>query len=272
MSQIPKERVLRVDAPHSQARELDPCRELERELFQSQKLETVGHLTAGVAHDFNNLLSVITSHGEVLKDEMDPSDPRMERLDDILNAAERAASLTRQLLAFSRRQASMVESVDVNTVTANMFMMLRRVIDDRIAFDLQLSPGVGMIRGERSLLEQVIVNLVLNARDAMPDGGTIRIISRRVTPESDEESSTPSLCLSVEDTGEGMSQQIIERIFEPFFTTKEADRGTGLGLSTALRIVREMEGELRVESAPGRGSRFDIYLPRLVVDEHRDDT
>ncbi len=263
MAHIPKERVIQIDAPESEARALDPCRELERELFQSQKLETVGHLTAGVAHDFNNLLSVITSHGEVLRDELPPDDYRVERLDEILNAAERAASLTQQLLTFSRKRASTPEAVDLNVVTANIFMMLRRLVDDRITFDLQLSPGVGMILGERTLLEQVIVNLVLNARDAMPEGGTLRIISRRVDPDANDGSGTPYLCLSVEDTGEGMSEQVVERIFEPFFTTKDADRGTGLGLSTVLRIVRELGGTLRVESAEGRGSRFDVYLPRL---------
>ncbi len=239
---------------------------LEEQLRQSQKMEAVGLLAGGIAHDFNNLLTVILSGAEFLEDALGPGDPRRADAEQILAAARRAESLTRQLLAFSRRQVVRPGLLDVNDVAQGMFKMLRRLIGEDIEASLSLAPAPLFVLVDGALLEQALMNLVVNARDAMPDGGKLELRTsmrelQGTAANQLELSAGPYVAVTVRDTGRGMDEATIRRIFEPFFTTKPHGRGTGLGLSTVYGIARQGGGAVEVRSRPGEGASFSILLP-----------
>ncbi len=244
-------------------------RRLTEQLRQSQKMEAIGQLAGGIAHDFNNLLTVINGYSQFMVHSLDHTDPLHQDAKEILAAGERAASMTRQLLAFSRRQVLEMRVLDLNDVLEGMSKMLPRLIGEHISLDVRLAPDLDCVRADPGQVEQVIINLVVNARDAMPEGGTLVLETANVgqTGETRPEHGQPwghgYVMLSVRDTGCGMSPEVQERLFEPFFTTKEAGAGTGLGLSTVYGIVKQSGGEVVVESAEGVGSTFAIYLPRV---------
>jgi two-component system, cell cycle sensor histidine kinase and response regulator CckA len=236
-----------------QKRAEERLRQSEDQLRQSQKLATIGQLAGEIAHDFNNLLTVIQGNLSFgLEDyELDPQ--LRADLEEIRFAADRAAALTRKLLAFSRSQQAEPVVFEPARVAEEMAGMLRRVLGARVDLRVELDPGTGRLLADPGQLEQVLLNLAVNARDAMPEGGTLHIRVARADPER--------VLISVSDTGAGMSADVRERIFEPFFTTKPAGAGTGLGLSTVLGIVRQAGGSVEVDSAPGEGTTFRIYLP-----------
>ena len=242
---------------------------LEEQLMQSQKMEAVGQLAGGVAHDFNNMLTAINGYSELVFQKLRAGDPLRRDIIEIRKAGERAASLTRQLLAFSRKQVLQPKVIGLNSVVAEMEKMLRRLIGEDIELRTVLRAELGSIKADPGQIEQVIMNLAVNARDAMPDGGTLTIETQRV--DLDEEyarqhvsvKSGPYIMMAVSDTGSGMDEQTQKRIFEPFFTTKRTGEGTGLGLSTVYGIVKQSGGNIWVYSEVGRGTTFKIYLPRI---------
>ncbi len=238
----------------------------EEQLRQAQKMEAVGQLAGGVAHDFNNLLQVINGYTEMAMEDLGPLHPIHETLKDVAQAGERAARLVGQLLAFSRRQVIKPENLDLNAVVASILNMLGRVLGEHIRIEFVPGRPLGTVQADRGQMEQVLMNLSVNARDAMPDGGLLKIETRNITMDA-------AYCrthtwgrpgsfvqLSVTDTGCGMDAQTVDRVFDPFFTTKEVGKGTGLGLATVYGIVRQHEGMVRVASEPGRGTVFQIYL------------
>jgi len=226
---------------------------LEDQLRQAQKMEAVGRLAGGVAHDFNNLLTTILGFSELLSDGFAADDPRRGEVEEIRRAGERAAALTNQLLAFSRKQILAPEVIDLNHVVRGLEGMLRRVIGEHIELVTTLEGALGSVRADPGQIEQVVVNLAVNARDAMPDGGTLTIETRNVE--------SCRVQLSIRDTGHGMSAETRSHLFEPFFTTKEKGKGTGLGLSTVYGVIRQAGGEVEVESATGEGTAIRITLP-----------
>jgi PAS domain S-box-containing protein len=243
------------------ARDITEHKRLEEQLRQSQKMEAVGRLAGGVAHDFNNLLTVILGYGSLLLEQTAASDPRYEPIRLIRTTAERAAALTRQLLAFSRKQLLMPVVLDLNTVVTDVAPMLRRLIGEDIRLLTDLAPGLGPIKADRNQLEQILVNLAVNARDAMPTGGRLTIATRN--EDGDEPGGPRHVVLTVRDTGHGMDEHTRAHLFEPFFTTKEVGKGTGLGLATVYGIVQQSGGTIAVDSAPGAGAAFRIILPRV---------
>jgi PAS domain S-box-containing protein len=244
------------------ARDITERKHLEEQLHHSQRLEAVGRLAGGIAHDFNNLLMVITGYSHMLLDGMHPSDPARQDLEQVVKASERATDLTRQLLAFSRRQGVRASLVNLNALVQEMDRMLRRVLGEDIELTVKLAPGLKTVRADPGQIEQVILNMVVNAREAMPNGGQLVIETTNcVLPRRD------SVMVSIRDNGIGMDSQVLLRVFEPFFTTKE--HGTGLGLATSYGIIKENGGELRVDSTPGRGTCFQIELP--VVEQMPED-
>jgi hypothetical protein len=236
------------------SRDITERKRLEEQLHHSQRLEAVGRLAGGVAHDFNNLLMVITGYSHMLLDAMHASDPARLDLEQVVKASERATDLTRQLLAFSRRQGVRASLVDLNALVREMDSMLRRVLGEDIEFAALLAPELKAVRADPGQIEQVILNMVVNARDAMPGGGKLVLETRNASMPTRE-----CVTITIRDTGIGMDTQVLSRIFEPFFTTKE--HGTGLGLATSYGIIKENGGDLRVESAPGQGTIFRIELP-----------
>jgi PAS domain S-box-containing protein len=246
------------------ARDVTEQSTLEHQLRQSQKMEAVGQLAGGIAHDFNNLLTVIQGHCDMLL-ETTASEPAREDVEEIARATARATSLTRQLLAFSRSQLLQPEQLDLNQIVAQLEPMLRRLIGAHIVLRSTLAPGLQAVLADAGQIEQVLMNLVVNARDAMPDGGTLTIATapceRRAGAEDDELPPGSYVALMVRDTGAGMTPEVRARVFEPFYTTKPAGRGTGLGLSTVYGIVKQSGGSITVESEPGAGARFEILLP-----------
>ena len=255
--------------------DLTQHRELEEQLRQSQKMEAIGRLAGGVAHDFNNLLTVIKASTSFLGEDLDAVDPRSEDVRQIADAADRAAALTRQLLAFSRKQILDPKVLDLNAVLQNLLPMLTRLIGEDITIETRLASEVGSVMADIGQLEQVIINLAVNARDAMPDGGRILIEtaavslgdSRSVATAEQEGSVVLAgdyVEITVVDTGTGMSSEVRARVFEPFFTTKEAGKGTGLGLSTVYGIVKQSGGHIALHSEPGVGTTFRLYLPRIA--------
>jgi PAS domain S-box-containing protein len=229
-------------------------RELEERLRQAEQMEAVGRLARGIAHDFNNVLAAIEGSCDLLLAQLAPDDRRRAEVEEIQRAAERGAALTRRLLAFSRREPAMPERLDLRILVGNMAGMLRRLAGEAIWFDLVSGDQPLWVNAEPSQLEQVLLNLVVNARDAMPDGGRLDISVDRAPEEGWAR-------LSVQDTGVGIAPDVQSQIFEPFFTTKDPDRGGGLGLSIVYSIVRDCGGSIRVTSEPGRGTRFDVLLP-----------
>jgi two-component system cell cycle sensor histidine kinase/response regulator CckA len=233
-------------------------RRLEEELRQSQKMEAVGRLAGGVAHDFNNLLTAISGYGELALEKLEAGSSVREHVFEMKRAGERAAGLTRQLLAFSRRQVLQPEVVDVNDVVSELERMLGRLLGAQVEFVTDLDPRLGSTRADPGQLEQVVMNLALNARDAMPGGGRLTIATRN-------DPSGEFVLLEVSDTGDGMEAETLEQAFEPFFTTKPPGEGTGLGLSTVYGIVKQTGGDITAESQPGRGTRMRVLLPRVQV-------
>jgi PAS domain S-box-containing protein len=240
---------------------------LEDQLRQSQKLEAIGSLAGGVAHDFNNLLSVIASYAELLTQSVTDA-TALEDLREIQGATERAAGLTKQLLDFSRKQVLMPTVLDLNRLVTEMENMLGRVISKDIQLKSRLGPNVGRVKVDRGQVDQVLMNLVVNARDAMPNGGKVTIETLDVVlgENVDGVAVTPGryAVLRVSDTGTGMDAETQARLFEPFFTTKETGKGTGLGLATVHGIVKQSGGQITVTSALGRGTSFTIYLPTVA--------
>jgi PAS domain S-box-containing protein len=251
------------------AKSENALRQSEESLRQAQKMEAIGTLAGGVAHDFNNLLTIISGYTQLILHSKRESDPEFGQLQEIHRAADRAGSLTRQLLAFSRRQILQPKNVDLNSVLAEVEKMLRRLIGEDIQLVTVQGAKLGSARVDPGQIEQVLMNLVINARDAMPDGGRLTIETSTIHLDESrkvrQEEITPGdyVSLEVSDTGCGMDAAILERIFEPFFTTKEQGKGTGLGLSTVYGIVKQSGGSIFVESQPGQGTKFQIYFPRV---------
>jgi two-component system, cell cycle sensor histidine kinase and response regulator CckA len=242
---------------------------LEAQLRQSQKMEAVGQLAGGIAHDFNNLLQVILGYGEMAQRQTQPGSELHEHLHEVLNAGDRAKVLVSQLLAFSRRQVLEMEDLDINEVIADLMKMIRRVIGEHIALDILPGHDLGIVRADRGQVTQMLTNLCVNARDAMPEGGTITIETENARiDEAYCEShawSKPGryILLSVTDSGCGMDKETVARVFEPFFTTKDVGKGTGLGLSIVYGLVKQHEGQIDIYSEVGKGTRFKIYLPLI---------
>jgi two-component system, cell cycle sensor histidine kinase and response regulator CckA len=252
------------------AEDITDLKGTEAQLVQAQKMEAVGRLAGGIAHDFNNLLTVITSYGELQLDDLPAEDARRADLEEIVRAAREAAKLTRQLLAFSRRQVLDVTVLSLNDVVTNLNKMLMRVIGEDLDLALVLAPDLGAVRADPGQIEQVLMNLAVNARDAMPNGGKITIETSNVELTEDyvrtHEPVIPGsyVLLAFSDSGLGMDEATKAHIFEPFFTTKEIGKGTGLGLATVYGIVKQSDGFIWVYSEPGHGATFKIYLPRVT--------
>ncbi len=250
------------------AEDITALREAEEQLRQAQKMEAIGRLAGGVAHDFNNLLSVIFGYSGFMQEDLAPNDPLRENIEEIVKATRRASDLTQQLLLFSRRQVQTLRTLNLNELVTNTERMIRRVVGEDIELVFRPGASLGCVRADVSNVEQVLVNLVVNARDAMPTGGRLTIETANVDLGKDYplthfgERQGPHVMLSVSDTGMGMDQATQSRIFEPFFTTKGQGKGTGLGLSIVFGIVEQHGGSIWVYSEPGQGTTFKVYLPR----------
>ncbi|MGB8523318.1 MAG: PAS domain-containing protein [Candidatus Acidiferrales bacterium] len=249
-------------------RDITERRHLEQQLLLSQRLEAVGKLSGGVAHDFNNILGVIIGYSEALLQKMDADDPMREAVDEIEKAGQRAAALTQQLLAFSRKQVLEPKVLDLNSIVVDVEKMLRRLIGEDVNLEITPSPNLGRVKADRGQIEQVILNLAVNARDAMPRGGQLKIETMNADLDENDARNKRYIVpghyamLQVSDTGMGMSAEVQSHIFEPFYTTKEQGKGTGLGLATVYGVVKQSGGYIWVESEIGKGTRFQVYLPR----------
>jgi two-component system, cell cycle sensor histidine kinase and response regulator CckA len=249
-------------------RDISERRRLEDQLRQTQKMEAIGSLAGGIAHDFNNMLTVILGYGEMARDTLPPEDATHDLLDEMISAAQRAATLTGQLLAFSRRQMLAPSEVDINAILTELQRLLRPLISENIAIVPALAPDLWSVKADPSQFEQIVMNLVINARDAMPQGGQLSLTTANVVmteqslgPES-EMKPGHYVRLTVADTGHGMTTEVMARVFEPFYTTKPKGKGTGMGLATVYGIVKQSGGHIEVISEPGCGSTFNVYLPR----------
>jgi len=252
-------------------REMKRRRDLESQLIQSQKMEAVGRLAGGVAHDFNNLLTVILGYNEMLFEQVKGDPAAIEYTREVLQAAERASALTNQLLAFSRRQVSAPRMVNLNEVVGHIDKMLRRIIGEDVELEIRLAPELAPVHVDPAHMDQVIMNLAVNSRDALPSGGNLTIETANVQLTEEyagghlDLAPGPYVLLSVSDNGTGMDAVTKSRLFEPFFTTKEKGKGTGLGLSIVYGIVKQHGGQILVYSEPGQGTVFKIYLPAAVA-------
>lgn len=242
-------------------------RHLEAQFIEAQKMEVIGQLAAGVAHDFNNILGVIMGYSDIMLMQLPPEDPLRNYVGEIRRASERAAGLTLQLLVFGRKQTVQPVVVDLNVVLRDLEQMLVRLIDENISLSIVPGTQPGRIMADPGYIGQVLMNLVVNARDAMPNGGKLSITTSQVTLDADFARSHPDvtpgdyMMLSVSDTGTGMTEEVKARLFEAFFTTKPAGKGTGLGLATCQTIVQQSGGHMTVHSEPGKGSLFQVYFP-----------
>ena len=259
----------------SYAQELKILSSLEERLRDAQKLEAVGKLAGGVAHDFNNLLTIINGYSHMMLDSLSHNDAFRSHVEEILKAGNRAAALSTQLLAFNRRRSVAPRPLDLNHAITNVEKLLRRVIGEDIAFNIRLYPQLLRILADANQIDQVLINLAANARDAMRQGGTLRIETSRVEihampGQSSELQPGSYVRLTVADTGHGMDAETKARLFERFFTTKRNGKGTGLGLTTVAEIVRENHGSITVESEPGKGAKFSMYFPELTSVEGRE--
>jgi PAS domain S-box-containing protein len=255
----------------SMALDITERRRLEEQFRQSQKMEAIGRLAGGIAHDFNNLLTIITGCGDLILQSLRPGDPHYESVEQIIRTSERAASLTQQLLTFSRNQVLVFEEIDLNEVVSETDKMLRRLIGRQIEFISRLDPDLGRVNADPGQIAQVVLNLVVNARDAMPNGGRLTIETRNLVFDEADAARQPEIppgpyaLLAITDTGCGMDEVVQSRLFEPFFTTKDVGKGTGMGLATVYGIVRQCNGMIVVTSAPGRGTTFEVYLPQIAA-------
>jgi hypothetical protein len=245
------------------ARDLSERDRLENELRQAQKMEAVGRLASGIAHDFNNLITVLIGYTDELLEHVPPGSEARHLAESVRRATDRAAALTQQLLSFSRRHTAVTNRVDLNRLITGMEDMLRRLLGPQITINLALQPDLAVITADESQVSQVIMNLAVNARDAMPKGGTLTVTTANVVlgDEHLDMIPGPHVLLTVEDTGHGMSSEVRDRLFEPFFTTKALGHGTGLGLSMVQGIVRRCGGQIQLDSEPGAGTRFRVYFP-----------
>jgi two-component system cell cycle sensor histidine kinase/response regulator CckA len=240
----------------------------EEQLRQTQKMEAVGLLAASVAHDFNNILTAISGHSELLLGGLTAKDPRRINAEQIEKCAQMAAALTKQLLTFSRKQVIAARVLELNPVILGIETILRRFIGRGIFFCTALSPDAGAIKADSGQIEQILVNLVVNARDAMPEGGKLTITTANTTLDQGQVKDFPGFCegdyvtLAIEDTGIGMTEEVKAHLFEPFFTTKPSGKGTGLGLATCFGIVRQSNAQIKVHSELGKGTTFKIYFPK----------
>ena len=244
---------------------------LEAQFRQSQKMDAFGQLAGGVAHDFNNILAVIQLQAGLLKEAPDATQQQKDFADEIKKATERAANLTRQLLLFGRKQMLLPRDLNLSDIVGGITKMLQRIVGEDVLMVLKLSPQPLLIRADAGMMDQILMNLTVNARDAMPKGGSLTIETSGIVIDEDSAAQQAHArpgsfaCLSVTDTGCGIPPEILSRIFEPFFTTKEIGKGTGLGLATVFGIVQQHQGWITVYSEPGRGATFRIYLPRLTA-------
>jgi two-component system cell cycle sensor histidine kinase/response regulator CckA len=252
------------------AEDITERRTLERQLLQSQKMEAIGRLAGGIAHDFNNLLSVILGHSDILEQQVGTNGRLRKSVEATRNAAERAAALTMQLLAFSRKQVIEPTVIDLNESVVEIQKMLHRIIGEDIELTIRLEPGLGYVKADSGQLGQVLMNLAVNSRDAMPGGGKLAIETANVDLDDTYVRQHlgarpgPFVMLAVSDTGIGMDSETLSHVFEPFFTTKESGKGTGLGLSMVYGIIKQNNGYVMTYSEPGRGTTFKIYFPRTV--------
>ena len=254
-------------------RDITEQNKLQKQFIQSQKMESIGTLAGGIAHDFNNLLTAIIGNNDMLLTEISEDDPKREYTEEIKQATQRAVSLTRQLLAFSRKQVTQPLVINLNEILPDLEKMLRRLIGENITLETILNPALWNVKIDTGQMEQVIMNLVVNARDAMPKGGNLTIETTNIDLDEDyfqdhgvENPPGPYVMMAISDTGIGMDKEIQSHIFEPFFTTKGIGRGTGLGLSTVYGIVKQNHGYIWAYSEPGQGTTFKVYLPSVGED------
>jgi signal transduction histidine kinase len=251
------------------ANNAEVLRQKDLQLQQSQKMEAMGRLAGGVAHDFNNLLTVMRGFTELIVATLDPAAASRRYADELMKAAKQASGLTSQLLAFSRKQVLEPQVVNLNDLVSNSEMILRRLIGNEVVLVTNLDPQLGLVKADPGQIEQVIMNLCVNARDAMPQGGSLTVETAMVELDDSRSREAPDLrpgryvLLSVADTGSGMDQATQAKLFEPFFTTKAPGKGTGLGLSIVYGIVKQSQGQVTVASEVGHGTTFTIYLPQV---------